>query len=96
MANKHRWVAANQQTAPQNFGEFKIRPLIYGPKLPLKFALRKDSKGILAVKIPANILHSSGLTSESTIQSEAYFKELDQLSTQFESLTLNVLGFPFS
>ena len=81
---------------PHNFGEFKIQPLIGGPKLPLKYAHRKDSKGVLAINIPANILHSSCLTSESTVQSEAYFKEIDQLSTQFESHALNVLGFPFS
>ena len=28
------------RTVPDNIGEFKIRPLIGGPKMPLKYALR--------------------------------------------------------
>ena len=62
--------------APENIGQFKIRPLIGGPKLPLKFAFYKRTKVVLAVNIPFFTPPFSSQTSEQSAQYEVYLKEL--------------------
>ena len=82
------------RTAPENIGEFKIRPLIGGPKLPLKFAFYKRTKVILAVNIPFFTPPFSSQTSEQSAQYEVYLKELVQLYSQFKAHSFTILAFP--
>ena len=56
--------------APDNLGEFKLRPLIGGPNLPLKFAYYKRTKVVLAVNIPFFTPPFSSQTSEQSAQYE--------------------------
>jgi len=65
------------------FQEFKIRPLIGGPKLPLKFAFDKNFKAILAV----NIASEWRLTVRDLTQ-------LVQMDKEYSSQGLKILGFP--